>query len=647
MGLCWSSPPVVEQEVELPDLENQLSAPKPRPTAATSWTHKPAILIPATLVCLILSGFALSIFLGYNSMSETRPGSTKISIPSGNTTPIATQSGKSSASEQIDDDITIHHPTRTVTPPNKSVTTEELVSDPLQSDSEIISGGLDNSHVLEDPAKTITKPTVNIPNSNGTQPLESDSSSNILSPPKSAGTTSVETDKSSTVQNPANSATKTLGKSTSKIIVEDQAKPIAVEIVIQVTDDGSTTWMDPENEEDEMEDFQDVLGYIVKKVIAPTFKERDFNFYQSNKHKLYRYNQGKTVKETRIITFAPEGRTINDVELRVYLGPNLMTKYYESGKNKNLHDDLNNTKRDIEKELEDQFGIDATVKVYNEDEKSILPIISSTTDKSNSGQSSSETLNTSTLNISKSDNSPAPKPSTVEIVIQFTADGSITWTDPENKEEEMEDFEDVLGYIVKKVIAPTFMEREITDHEFLNKINTDRLKSYNKRKAKLFRSTSKKEIRITTFVPKDITFGEAEMRVYLAPNLMTNSYESPNYANLDDDLTKTREDIKTKLSTLFRINATVTVSKFNEAGKPILPIISSTTDKSNSGQSSSETLNTSTLNISKSDNSPAPKPSTVEIVIQFTKDEEKEIYPQDYLYYLGMQVIAPIFVENQ
>eukprot|EP01083_Nonionella_stella_P043297 116809_1 len=226
MGLCWSSPPVVEQEVELPDLENQLSAPKPRPTAATSWTHKPAILIPATLVCLILSGFALSIFLGYNSMSETRPGSTKISIPSGNTTPIATQSGKSSASEQIDDDITIHHPTRTVTPPNKSVTTEELVSDPLQSDSEIISGGLDNSHVLEDPAKTITKPTVNIPNSNGTQPLESDSSSNILSPPKSAGTTSVETDKSSTVQNPANSATKTLGKSTSKIIVEDQAKPI-------------------------------------------------------------------------------------------------------------------------------------------------------------------------------------------------------------------------------------------------------------------------------------------------------------------------------------------------------------------------------------------------------------------------------------
>eukprot|EP01083_Nonionella_stella_P043301 116815_1 len=70
MGLCWSSPPVVEQEVELPDLENQLSAPKPRPTAATSWTHKPAILIPATLVCLILSGFALSIFVGYNSMSE-------------------------------------------------------------------------------------------------------------------------------------------------------------------------------------------------------------------------------------------------------------------------------------------------------------------------------------------------------------------------------------------------------------------------------------------------------------------------------------------------------------------------------------------------------------------------------------------------
>eukprot|EP01083_Nonionella_stella_P043300 116813_1 len=69
MGLCWSSPPVVEQEVELPDLENQLSAPKPRPTA-TSWTHKPAILIPATLVCLILSGFALSIFVGYNSMSD-------------------------------------------------------------------------------------------------------------------------------------------------------------------------------------------------------------------------------------------------------------------------------------------------------------------------------------------------------------------------------------------------------------------------------------------------------------------------------------------------------------------------------------------------------------------------------------------------
>eukprot|EP01083_Nonionella_stella_P142565 441354_1 len=141
MGLCWSSPPVVEQEVELPDLENQLSAPKPRPTA-TSWMHKPEILIPATLVCLILSGFALSIFVGYNSMSET-----KISIP-----------------------------------------------------------------------------PVNIPN--GTQPLESDSSSNILSPPKSAGTTSVETDKSSTVQNPANSATKTLGKSTSKIIVEDETIPI-------------------------------------------------------------------------------------------------------------------------------------------------------------------------------------------------------------------------------------------------------------------------------------------------------------------------------------------------------------------------------------------------------------------------------------
>eukprot|EP01083_Nonionella_stella_P043299 116812_1 len=464
MGSCWSSPPVVEQEVELPDLENQLSAPKPRPTAATSWTHKPAILIPATLVCLILSGFALSIFLGYNSMSETRPGSTKISIPSGNTTPIATQSGKSSASEQIDDDITIHHPTRTVTPPNKSVTTEELVSDPLQSDSEIISGGLDNSHVLEDPAKTITKPTVNIPNSNGTQPLESDSSSNILSPPKSAGTTSVETDKSSTVQNPANSATKTLGKSTSKIIVEDQAKPIAVEIVIQVTDDGSTTWMDPENEEDEMEDFQDVLGYIVK-----------------------------------------------------------------------------------------------------------------------------------------------------------------------------------------KVIAPTFMEREITDHEFLNKINTDRLKSYNKRKAKLFRSTSKKEIRITTFVPKDITFGEAEMRVYLAPNLMTNYYNSPKNANLDGDLTKTKTDIIGELFDKFRIDASVTVSKFNEAGKPILPIISSTTDKSNSGQSSSETLNTSTLKISKSDNDnfPAPKPSTVEIVIKFTDDGKEYSYlPNVPLDYLAREVIAPIFVKD-
>eukprot|EP01083_Nonionella_stella_P142567 441360_1 len=171
MGLCWSSPPVVEQEVELPDLENQLSAPKPRPTA-TSWMHKPEILIPATLVCLILSGFALSIFVGYNSMSETRPGSTKISIPSGNTTPIATQSGKSSASEQIDDDITIHHPTRTVTPPNKSVTTEDFVSHPLQSDSEIISGG---------PTKTITNPPVNIPN--GPQPLKSDSSSKVLPPP--------------------------------------------------------------------------------------------------------------------------------------------------------------------------------------------------------------------------------------------------------------------------------------------------------------------------------------------------------------------------------------------------------------------------------------------------------------------------------
>eukprot|EP01083_Nonionella_stella_P166075 554119_1 len=72
MGLCWSSPPVVEQEVELPDLENQLSAPKPRPTA-TTWTHKPEILIPATLVCLILSGFALSAFVGY---SKSEPGQT-------------------------------------------------------------------------------------------------------------------------------------------------------------------------------------------------------------------------------------------------------------------------------------------------------------------------------------------------------------------------------------------------------------------------------------------------------------------------------------------------------------------------------------------------------------------------------------------
>eukprot|EP01083_Nonionella_stella_P208019 755188_1 len=433
MGLCWSSPPVVEQEVELPDLENQLSAPKPRPTA-TSWTHKPAILIPATLVCLILSGFALSIFLGYNSMS-------------------------------------------------------------------------DPTHRAND---------LNIQTDGANQP------------------------------------------------------PGQFDLLIpenQTSLDANTTPTDPDPRKS---GFMSIPNTPVK--VKPEHVDLG--------------SQTKTPLTS--ISSAPGNSS------------------------------------------------------FKTNEDKIVPIQSDNTPIIKTSPESEPTPLTDLIRVPS-----APKPATVEIVIQFTADGSITWTDPENKEEEMEDFEDVLGYIVKKVIAPTFMEREITDHEFLNKINTDRLKSYNKRKAKLFRSTSKKEIRITTFVPKDITFGEAEMRVYLAPNLMTNSYESPNYANLDDDLTKTREDIKTKLSTLFRINATVTVSKFNEAGKPILPIISSTTDKSNSAMSSSETLNTSTLNISKSDNSPAPKPSTVEIVIKFTDDGKEYSYlPNVPLDYLAREVIAPIFVKD-
>eukprot|EP01083_Nonionella_stella_P142566 441357_1 len=890
MGSCWSSPPVVEQEVELPDLENQLSAPKPRPTAATSWTHKPAILIPATLVCLILSGFALSIFVGYNSMSET-----KISIP-----------------------------------------------------------------------------PVNIPN--GTQPLESDSSSNILSPPKSAGTTSVETDKSSTVQNPANSATKTLGKSTSKIIVEDetipivkvedQAKPIETaqtgganlpsgqvyhptsltlknqtsphantipptfdnvpptglhsqatehenadtnsESELQVdrptsvipdsqtspippsaghqtqeidqqtydTDltsnlaipgsspisipSGNTTPIDPQPLNSGFvskspttntfgEEHQDTSSMKVKRgdsvdlssdhpvnpdldkpnfsmtpaphntsgktnPIIPEPVESDDSQIQAPPNPISGTpgNSNSAKSAAKPLDTPPIEDQAKPIETAQTGGANLPSEQVYLPNSLNLKNktpsDANtipppfdntiatglqsqatdhqnaDTNPESEPQVDESQTSDNTpssdhqsqeIEHENADTAQIskLMIINRQTSTGSNtvpppsddapptgpqspaiGHQNSDTnsefepqvdeyqtsentpssdhksqeiehenadtaqmsklmiLNPQTSTGSKtiprpsdsitltdpeqhksgfvpipntpvkvkpehvdlgsqtktpltsissapgnssfktnedkivpiqSDNTPiiktspeseptpltdlirvpsAPKPATVEIVIQFTADGSITWTDPENKEEEMEDFEDVLGYIVKKVIAPTFMEREITDHEFLNKINTDRLKSYNKRKAKLFRSTSKKEIRITTFVPKDITFGEAEMRVYLAPNLMTNSYESPNYANLDDDLTKTREDIKTKLSTLFRINATVTVSKFNEAGKPILPIISSTTDKSNSAMSSSETLNTSTLNISKSDNSPAPKPSTVEIVIKFTDD---------------------------
>eukprot|EP01083_Nonionella_stella_P244705 851341_1 len=65
-----SSPPggTLDQEVEMPDLENQLSAPKPRRTA-TSWKSKPAIAIPAALVCLILSGFIL-----YAGVSYLMPG---------------------------------------------------------------------------------------------------------------------------------------------------------------------------------------------------------------------------------------------------------------------------------------------------------------------------------------------------------------------------------------------------------------------------------------------------------------------------------------------------------------------------------------------------------------------------------------------
>eukprot|EP01083_Nonionella_stella_P074727 202826_1 len=55
-----SSPPGgrLNQGAEVRDLENQLRAPKPRPTA-TSWKNKPMIVIPATLVCLILSCFIL------------------------------------------------------------------------------------------------------------------------------------------------------------------------------------------------------------------------------------------------------------------------------------------------------------------------------------------------------------------------------------------------------------------------------------------------------------------------------------------------------------------------------------------------------------------------------------------------------------
>eukprot|EP01083_Nonionella_stella_P069990 186976_1 len=48
----------LDYEVEVPDLENQLSALKPRPTA-TSWKKTPVIVIPVTIVCLILSSFIL------------------------------------------------------------------------------------------------------------------------------------------------------------------------------------------------------------------------------------------------------------------------------------------------------------------------------------------------------------------------------------------------------------------------------------------------------------------------------------------------------------------------------------------------------------------------------------------------------------
>eukprot|EP01083_Nonionella_stella_P074726 202825_1 len=82
-----SSPPGgrLNQGAEVRDLENQLRAPKPRPTA-TSWKNKPAIVIPVTIVCLILSCFILYAGVAYlvsdsKQHPEMQPPSPTMELP--------------------------------------------------------------------------------------------------------------------------------------------------------------------------------------------------------------------------------------------------------------------------------------------------------------------------------------------------------------------------------------------------------------------------------------------------------------------------------------------------------------------------------------------------------------------------------------